>query len=308
MLRASVVGIVVVLLVAKVVTGLNNLSTHWEKRTETVTFDAKATKAYEVLTPNGMVEFEGEDDSAKPAEIVALLKAGASTDEGAQRALHAIEVTTDGRETPTCKIGWKWRVTPEPDWSAIVDFTIRAPKSANLKAECHNGRIVVTNLQGDAKLSSHNGRIEADTSGESLDAETDNGEITATFPGRKVNLRSHNGRIAVDLSEGHRVEGNITTHNGVVQVTVGKQTSCELVTKTHHGWRSRRSGKLGAGGEKLIVTTHNGAVLIDDAPTTVQAAAPEWDETRLSRLRRRNNDERFRTICKDSSPETEDED
>jgi hypothetical protein len=265
MLRSTIVGFVVVLLVAKAVSGLNLISSHWEERSRTVTFPPRNTKVYEVVTANGTVDFAGQDDPSKPVEVVALCKAGASTSERAQEALDAIEVTTDGKETESCRIGWRWRVPQETDWSAMVDFTIRAPKSVNLRAECHNGRIVVKNLVGNAKISTHNGQINAETAGESLDVETDNGEITAKFPGRKINLRSHNGRISADLSDSHSIEGNIGTHNGVVQVTVGKQTSCELIAKTHHGWRNRRGGKIGSGGGKLVVTSHNGAVLINDA-------------------------------------------
>jgi predicted protein tyrosine phosphatase len=267
MVRSTIVGFVVVLLVAKAVSGLNLISSHWEERSRTVTFPPKFTKAYEVVTANGTVDFAGQNDPAKTVEVVAHCKAGASTSERAQEALDAIEVTTDGKETETCRIGWRWRIPQESDWSAVVDFTIRAPKNVKLRAECHNGRIFVKNLVGNAKISTHNGQIDAETAGESLDVETDNGEIIAKFPGRRINLQSHNGRISADLSDSHSVEGNIGTHNGVVQVTVGKQTSCELIAKTHHGWRNRRGGKLGSGGGKLVVTSHNGAVLINDATT-----------------------------------------
>jgi len=267
MVRSTIVGFVVVLLVAKAVSGLNLISSHWEEGKRTVTFRPQFTKAYEVVTANGTVDFAGQDDPARTVEVVADCKAGASTSERAQEALDAIEVTTDGKETENCRIGWRWRIPQESDWSAVVDFTIRAPKNVKLRAECHNGRIFVKNLVGNAKISTHNGQIDAETAGESLDVETDNGEITAKFPGRKINLQSHNGRISADLSDSHSVEGNIGTHNGVVQVTVGKQTSCELIAKTHHGWRNRRGGKIGSGGGKLVVTSHNGAVLINDATT-----------------------------------------
>jgi hypothetical protein len=265
MVRSTIVGFVVVLLVAKAVSGLNLISSNWEERSHTVTFSPKFTKAYEVVTANGTIDFAGQEDPSKTVEVVAHCKAGASTSERAQEALNAIEVTTDGKETETCRIGWRWRIPQESDWSAVVDFTIHAPKNVSLRAECHNGRIFVKNLVGNAKISTHNGQINAETAGESLDVETDNGEIIAKFPGRKINLHSHNGRIAADLSDSHSVEGTIGTHNGVVQVTVGKQTSCELIAKTHHGWRNRRGGKIGLGGGKLVVTSHNGAVLINDA-------------------------------------------
>jgi DUF4097 and DUF4098 domain-containing protein YvlB len=264
MVRSTIVGLVVVMLVAKAVTGLSSISTSWEEEDRKVSFPSEKTKAFEVTTANGTVDFTGEDDRGKAVEIVAHCKAGASTSERAQEALKAVEVTTEGKETETCRIGWRWSVPRQSDWSANVDFTIRAPKNVNLRVESHNGRIFAKNLVGDAKISTHNGQIHTDTAGQSLDVETDNGEIVARFPGQKIHLHSHNGRISADLSDSHSIEGTIGTQNGLVKVTVGKQTSCELVAKTHHGWRNRKGGKLGSGGGKLVVTSHNGAVLIND--------------------------------------------
>lgn len=263
MARSSIIGLVVVLLVVKAVASLNHISTQWEERTKAFTFQPQATKAYELDTPNGTVEFAGQDDQTKAAELVAHLRAGGTTRERALQVLDAIEVTTDGMNTASCKIGWRWRTPPEPDWSAVVDFTLRAPKTVNLKVTTQNGRVQVENLAAEAKISTRNGQIEVQSTGPSLSAETKNGEITARFSGQKLNLHSHNGRIAADLSDARGIEGEIVTGNGMVQVRVGKGTSCELVTKTTHGWRNWTGGKLGAGGGKLLASAHNGAVCID---------------------------------------------
>lgn len=136
-------------------------------------------------------------------------------------------------------------------------------KSVKLTVTTRNGQVNVSHLSGDAKITTQNGQIDVETSGPSLTAETNNGKITARFSGQRLNLHSHNGRIAADLSDSHAIEGEITTHNGVVRVRVGKGTSCELVTKTRHGRRNWSGGKLGAGGGKLVARTANGAVVID---------------------------------------------
>jgi hypothetical protein len=252
-----------VLLVVKAVASLNHISTQWEERTKAFTFQPQATKAYELATPNGTVEFAGQDDQTKAAELIAHLRAWGTTRERAQQALDAIEVTTDGMNTASCKIGWRWRTSPEQDWSALVDFTLRAPKSVNLKVTTQNGRVEVENLAAEAKISTRNGQIAVESTGPSLSADTKNGEITARFSGQKLNLHSLNGRIAADLSDARGIEGEIVTGNGMVQVRVGKGTSCELVTKTTYGWRNWSGGKLGAGGGKLLASAHNGAVCID---------------------------------------------
>jgi hypothetical protein len=263
MARSTIIGLVVVLLVVKAVASLNHISTQWEERTKTITWQPKGTQAYEIITHNGTVEFAGQNDQTKAAELVARLRAWAGTKERAEQALDAIEVTTDGTNTETCQIGWRWRTAPESDWSARVDFTLRAPKNVNLKVTTRNGQVDVGNLTGDAKIRTQNGQIDVQASGPSLTAETNNGEIRARYSGQKLNLHTHNGRITADLSHGHAIEGEIATHNGVVQVRVGKGTSCELITKTSHGWCNWTGGKLGAGGGQLVATTHNGAVFID---------------------------------------------
>jgi Putative adhesin len=262
MVRSTVIGLVVVLLVVKAVSSLTWIATRWEERTQTITLPAQVTKTYEIVTQNGTVEFAGEDEHLKTAELIAHVKGGSNTDERAQQALDAIEVTTEGKDTDTCRIGWRWRKTPETDWSATVDFTLRAPKNANVRVENHNGRVEVKNLTGNANITSHNGEIETESSGESLEAKTDNGEIDAHFSGRKIKLQSDNGRINADLSESHAIEGELGTHNGRVEVTVGKDTSCELAVKTRHGRSNSRSGKIGSGGGRLVVSTHNGGILI----------------------------------------------
>ncbi len=266
MVRSTVIGLVAVLLVVKAVSSLSWISTRWEERTEAISLPAHATKNYEITTQNGTIEFAGQDETLKTAELVAHIKGGANTDEKAQQALDDIEITTEGKDTETCRIGWRWRKQPEADWSALVDFTLRAPKNVNLKVESHNGKVEVKGLAGNARINTHNGEIETETSGESLEAKTSNGEIDARFSGHKVNLQSNNGRIAADLSECHAVEGEIGTHNGLVEITVGKQTSCELVTKTRHGFRNSKGGKIGSGGGTLLASSRNGAVLIHNGP------------------------------------------
>jgi DUF4097 and DUF4098 domain-containing protein YvlB len=266
MVRSTVIGLVVVLLVVKAVSSLNWIASHWEERTDTIKLESHGIKDFELTTTNGTVEFAGQDDHLTTTELVAHVKAGANSAERAQHALDAIEVTTEGKDTENCRIGWRWRDPQESDWSAVVDFTLRAPKGVNLKIESHNGLVTVKKLAGNAKITTHNGKIDTESSGESLDAETANGQIKSKFSGHKVNLHSSNGRIAADLSDAHAVEGEIATHNGIVEVTVGKQTSCELVTKTGHGYRNSPGGKIGQGGGKLVATSRNGAVLIHNGP------------------------------------------
>lgn len=282
MFRSMLVALIVAVLVAKAATGLRT-SLSWETEKDTQTFSADATKSYEVRTDNGAIEFVGQSDSTKKAEIVAIRKARASDEQRAKEALNAIEITIDGKGTETCRIGWRWRRPKEPDWNAAVDFQIHAPKAVDLKAESENGRISVENLAGNAALATKNGTINADTAGHSLDLRTQNGEIRAKCTAQTLKIQSQNGHVTADLSKCGKVEGTISTINGFLEVSVGKDTSCELTASTQNGivtcrphlkdatehGRSRKrprtiSGTLGSGGGRLSLTCVNGAIHIDD--------------------------------------------
>jgi Putative adhesin len=262
MVRSTVIGLVCVLLVVKAVSSLNWVSTRWEERTQTLELPAQVTKTFEIVSQNGTVEFAGEDEHLKTAELIAHVKGGANTDERAQEALDAIEVTTDGKDSETCRIGWRWRKPQETDWLAVVDFTLRAPRNANLRIENHNGKVEVSNLAGNAKLVNHNGMIDAETAGESLEAKTENGEIDAKFTGRKIKLQSNNGRVVADFSEGHAIEGEIGTHNGRIELHFGDKSACDLAIKTRRTHGKSQTTKVGSGGGSLVISSHNGSVVV----------------------------------------------
>lgn len=278
MIRSTIVGFIVVVCVAQVASGLRNLSTHWERKEETIRFRPQNTKLFEIQTVNGTVEFAGQNDSAKEVEIIALRKAGANSPERAKQALDALEVTVDGKASEICRLGWRWRTSKEPDWSATVNFTVRAPKKVNVNVETNNGRVTVKNLAGNAKIATTNGLIDTQTTGETLDLQTTNGHLTANFVGRTVKISTTNGKIAADLSRCQAVEGELTTTNGLIDLTVGPKTACELDVSTTNGSvrcepglkrksKSRGSlhGVLGTGGGSLSLRCTNGAIRVHEA-------------------------------------------
>jgi hypothetical protein len=300
MFRSAVIGIGLVLLIARVVTTCHLTPQPSETDEQTQSFSAEAIKAYNVQTGNGTIEFQGQDDSAKPVEVVATRKAWADDRERAKQALAAIEVTIDRSNPENCKVGWRWRGEKQKDWSGAVDFTIRAPKQADFEAKAENGQITVEGLAGNAKVETENGRVDTKTTGESLDIHTKNGIVESEFTGRKIHIHAQNGGITADLHQCGPIEGSIRTTNGVLAVTVGDKTSCELEAKTVHGHisceaelhqgsrsgegfalaplvrvfhgrkkaefglRQSLTGKLGDGGGKLALSTENGVISIDE--------------------------------------------
>jgi hypothetical protein len=282
MVRSAIVGLVAVLLIAKVATGLRFIMPNSVERTETKEFAPQHTKNFEVHAENGSIEIVGQDDASANIEITSVLQASAHDEEAAAAALDAMEVTIEGmdpgKEKETCRVGWRWKSPRQIDWSGTVRFKILAPKKVNVNCEAQNGALTVTDLSGTARLKSQNGKIVSDTSGESLEARTQNGVIEAKYTGPHLQLHTHNGTISADLSHARAVDGEVTTQNGAVSLTIGDDTSCELKASTVNGrvlmpaqkkgWIKRvlphRSAHatLGKGGGTLKVAVQNGVVRV----------------------------------------------
>jgi len=282
MVRSAIVGLVAVLLIAKVATGLRFIMPNSVERTESKEFSPKHTKNFEVHAENGSVEIVGQDDASANIEITSVLQASAQDEESAAAALDAMEVTIEGmesgKEKETCRVGWRWKTTRQIDWSGSVRFKILAPEKVNVNCEAQNGALTVTNLSGTAKLKSQNGKIVADTSGNSLEARTQNGVIDAKYRGPHIQLHTHNGTISADLSHTRDVDGEVTTQNGAITLSVGDDTSCKLSASTVNGrvlMPNRKKGflkrllksheaheTLGNGGGTLKLAVQNGMIKV----------------------------------------------
>src|SRR5271168_3345002 len=190
MLRSTVVGLVVVVLIAKAATSLRIVLPNSAERTEVTTYHPEHTKNFDVHAENGTIEIVGQEDASADVEITSVLKASAHDEEAAAAALEAMEVTIDGKGTEICQVGWRWKTPRHDDWSGSVAFKILAPEKVNVKCDAQNGAITITNLSGTTKLKSQNGKIVSDTSGESLEARTDNGVIEAKYSGPHLQLHT----------------------------------------------------------------------------------------------------------------------
>jgi hypothetical protein len=298
MVRSAIVGLVAVLLIAKVATGLRFIMPNSVERTETKEFAPQHTKNFEVHAENGSVEIVGQDDASANIEITSVLQASAHDEEAAAAALEAMEVTIEGmepgQEKETCKVGWRWKTPRQIDWSGSVRFKILAPEKVNANCDAQNGPVTVTNLSGTAKLKSQNGKIVAETSGNSLEARTQNGVIEAKYKGPHVQLHTHNGTISADLSHARAVDGEVTTQNGAVALTVGDDTSCKLSASTvngrvlmpnpKRGWLKRLlkarevHETLGNGGGTLKVAVQNGVIKVKHVKAGSDSDSSDDDE------------------------------
>jgi len=299
MVRSAIVGLVAVLLIAKVATGLRFIMPNSAERTETKEFSPGHTKNFEVHAENGAVEFVGQNDAKADIEITSVLQASAHDEESAALALDAMEVVIEGmdpgKEKDTCKVGWRWKTPRQIDWSGSVRFKIVAPEKMNVNCEATNGTVSVSNVDGTVKLKSQNGKIVSDTSGPSLEARTSNGVIDAKYTGPHLQLHTQNGTISADLSHAAAIDGDVTTQNGAVSLTVGDDTSCELKASTVNGrvlmpaqkkgWIKRvlphRSAHatLGKGGGTLKVAVQNGVVRVKRVKGESDSDSSDDDES-----------------------------
>lgn len=237
------------------------------------TFETSGVTGVDVETHNGSVRYDGQSGDGAGQVTITKVARG-STQEQADAAMNAIEVFVEPKGD-TVQLGWRWKTLKKRNWSADVSFDIKAPGHMNLDVETHNGEINVAGVTGDVDIETHNGEINVNTGGKALEAESHNGEINAVFAGTSVELSSHNGEVTADLSRCAAVTGSVTSHNGAVQISVGAGTSASLEARSNNGGidceapltdmkKSKRSldGKLGSGGGKLEIETHNGAIAI----------------------------------------------
>jgi DUF4097 and DUF4098 domain-containing protein YvlB len=250
----------------------------WKEETEEVSIDPNGLTSMEVRTHNGAIDFTGLPVGAGAASVTVHKKAGGSTHADAEAAMNALDVYVEGSADGTQRIGWRWKGIKKSSWQADVSFAINAPGKLHLDAETHNGRVSASGVVGDVRILTHNGRVKVESRDGEMNAETHNGAIDAIYGGSRLTLVTHNGTIEADLSRCGSVQGEISTHNGAVELAVGANTSANLVAQTDNGHvtfdapmtvssvaRTSLEGKLGLGGERLGVVTHNGSIRIKNA-------------------------------------------
>ena len=248
----------------------------WTEETVQLPIDSVGLTALEVKTHNGEIEFAGQAAGA-PTSVTVRKKAGGSSVEDAQEALSAIEVTSE-RSGGEQKLGWRWKGVKKSRWVGDVAFIIQAPGNLRFDAETHNGEVRASGIVGDAKILTHNGAVIVESRDGKLGAVTHNGAITATYGGPSILLETHNGEIEADLRQSGGVRGEMVTHNGAIELAVGSGTDADLVAKSNNGRvshegaiavsraeKSRLEGRLGAGGERLELNSHNGSISIKAA-------------------------------------------
>lgn len=171
-------------------------------------------------------------------------------------------------EAPTTQAGINLR----------VDYTIHLPNRANLNLKTSNGRVNVSNIQGEVTSRTSNGRVDyADILG-AASARTSNGRVTiagvdgpvvaATSNGRvdithdgpladhPIECETSNGSITVALAEGSTFAVDARTSNGRVHSTF-------LVDGAADERKRHLVGTVGGGGPEVRLRTSNGSIHLE---------------------------------------------
>jgi Putative adhesin len=166
----------------------------------------------------------------------------------------AIYPSPDGAANE-CRPGGRGRNNTR-DNDTRVDFTVQVPAGIGLLARTVNGSIDAEGLQGDADGTTVNGSVNVSTTG-SARATTVNGSINATM-GRAVwpnggKFTTVNGEVTLRLPSSVNADVRLSTVSGGIRSDFPLQMANDPGPK-------HAEGVLGAGGQKLDVTTVNGGI------------------------------------------------
>lgn len=133
--------------------------------------------------------------------------------------------------------------------------------SGAVTARTSNGRIRVSGLRGSADVETSNGQIDAD--------------IAEPQEGAPLVFRSSNGSISVKMDRWARNPLRITTSNASITLALPPGVNADLRAATSNGrvssdyevaardfGKNRLEGRLGAGGERIELTSSNGSIRI----------------------------------------------
>jgi hypothetical protein len=220
-------------------------------------------KTLEIRGINGDIEVSGAEGSA--AEVRAS-KEGEDDDPREVR----IEVVEDAQGVLVCAVypasrghgpnecRRDARSQQVHDNDVQVDFEVRVPAGVRLVARTVNGEIEAVGVQGDADVSTVNGKVQVASTG-TVSAHTVNGSIEATM-GRErwageLEFHTVNGSVTLRMPAGTSAVVKGETVNG------GFDSDFPLMLEANRSWGPRRfEGRIGEGGGTISIETVNGSI------------------------------------------------
>ena len=136
-----------------------------------------------------------------------------------------------------------------------VDFAVRVPAGVNFVGKTVNGGVTAKNLMGDVKANTVNGDINVTASGVATGA-TVNGNVEIAMSGTvsgPLEFKTVNGTIDVIINGAVNAEFAASTVNGTIRLDHPISIQGTVTAR-------KISGKMGAGGPELRMSTVNGDI------------------------------------------------
>lgn len=248
----------------------------WVEEQRELHLDGKGLAALGLFTHNGEVQVFPAVTSDDSIEVLVSLRVSGANQVEAEGHLRKLQVYDEPAKENSARREVRWRWTEKPQGAgAVVSYEVHMPPTLELNVETHNGPVHVEGIRGACRLKTQNGSVHAnDVARTSLKIDTHNGEIEARTTAEQVSLTTHNGSVSAWLTSPLELSGEIRTHNGSVQAHLGPDVAAELHCQTHNGkataagvslsdlktGRNWLQGRLGIGGKKLEISSHNGSV------------------------------------------------
>lgn len=210
----------------------------------------------QVANTNGRIEIEGLAGS--DVEVRAERIARGATEALARELLPRINIKEDVRPD---------RVSIETERIAglmigasfVVDYHVRAPASARIRARTVNGQLAVQALAGRVVLNTVNGPVSGRDLSGGVEIRTVNGRVDVTLRSvgdDPVELRTTNGGIDLAVPQSAKVNLSASTVNGPIDAT---GLTLDLMGEQS---KRRMRGRMNGGGTPIELATVNGRIQI----------------------------------------------
>lgn len=209
-----------------------------------------------VTTTNGFVEIEAVDGAT--VEVAAERVATAATESVARELLPRIGIKEDIKPN---------RVSIETERisgivigvSYLVNYHVRVPRWAVVRARTTNGDVAVEGVTGRVVANTTNGAISGRELSGGVEARATNGQVTVELRAvgeDPIDVRTTNGHVRLTLPGDAKANVSASCVNGTIDVAG--------VTLDLMGEQSRRRvrGRMNGGGTPIEVATVNGRVTI----------------------------------------------
>jgi len=229
-------------------------TSEWRK-----SYDFQPGGRFEIGNVNGRIHIL--PGQANTVEVVAVKSGSAMTQEAAKEALNRIEIAEEV-SAGVIKIQTKFARASGGGLfggnSLHVEYTVRVPVDAEVRASTVNGGVEITGLSGRVNAETTNGGVKLRDLTGAVEASTTNGGVDADLARLSdagVKLECTNGGIKLRLPADSKASISARQTNGGIDV-VG------LTLDSSENSRRRLDARLNGGGARIDLEGTNGGIVI----------------------------------------------